>query len=72
MRHTYPWQDHIGSLNWGYRVQLKDKGVEYQNAYASLIDAHAIKSVTKKGKETNVTAKNIVIATGGEYMYVSM
>jgi thioredoxin reductase (NADPH) len=36
-------QNYIGSLNWGYRVALRDKGVKYLNAYGELIDAHKIK-----------------------------
>lgn len=39
-------QNYIGSLNWGYRVALRDKGVKYLNAYGELMDAHRIK-VTK-------------------------
>ena len=35
-------QSHIGSLNWGYRVQLRDKGVEYINAYAKFTDPHTV------------------------------
>ena len=72
-------QNHIGSLNWGYRVALKDKSVEYQvqrrtslspahlpqNAYATFVDAHTLKTVSKRGKETQVTAKHILVATGG-------
>ena len=36
-------QSHIGSLNWGYRVALRDKNVKYINALATLEDAHTIK-----------------------------
>ena len=36
-------QDHIGSLNWGYRVQLRDKGVKYINAFGEFVDPHTIK-----------------------------
>ncbi len=36
-------QNYIGSLNWGYRVALRDKGVKYLNAYGELMDAHRIK-----------------------------
>lgn len=35
-------QNYIGSLNWGYRVQLRDKKVEYINAYGKLIDNHKV------------------------------
>jgi len=35
-------QDHIGSLNWGYRVQLRDKQVEYINGYGQFVDPHRL------------------------------
>ncbi|CAC5419494.1 TXNRD [Mytilus coruscus] len=58
-------QNYVKSLNWGHRVQLKDKNVEYINAYGTLLDANTIKYVDSKGKERLLTAKNIVIASGG-------
>ena len=36
-------QSHIGSLNWGYRVQLREKRVPYLNAYAQFVDEHTLK-----------------------------
>lgn len=35
--------DYIGSLNWGYRVALRDKSVNYVNAYAEFVEPHKIK-----------------------------
>ena len=35
-------QDYIGSLNWGYRVQLREKKVQYVNGYAEFVDSHTI------------------------------
>lgn len=35
--------NYIGSLNWGYRVSLRDKNVNYVNAYAEFVDPHKIK-----------------------------
>eukprot|EP01135_Chromosphaera_perkinsii_P004544 Nk52_evm14s288 gene=Nk52_evmTU14s288 len=58
-------QAHIGSLNFGYKVQLREKKVKYLNAYGSLIDNHTIKTVDKKNKEATITSKYIAIATGG-------
>ncbi|CAG09709.1 unnamed protein product, partial [Tetraodon nigroviridis] len=62
-------QNHVRSLNWGHRVQLQDKKVKYLNMRGSLVDEHTVKGVTKAGKETILTAKNIVIATGGRPKY---
>ena len=36
-------QDHIGSLNWAYRVELRDKKVNYINGYGEFLDNHRIK-----------------------------
>ena len=36
-------QNYIGSLNWGYRVALREKTVTYLNAYAEFIGPHKIK-----------------------------
>lgn len=62
-------QDHIGSLNWGYRVQLREKKVDYHNAYAEFVDEHTIKAVDKKGKEIKKTAKHFILATGERPKY---
>lgn len=36
-------QAHVGGLNWGYRVALREKKVQYLNAYAEFVDAHTLK-----------------------------
>ena len=30
-------QDHIGSLNWGYRTALRSNGVQYLNEFGSFV-----------------------------------
>lgn len=62
-------QNHVRSLNWGHRVQLQDKKVKYLNLRGSVVDEHTVKGLSKAGKETILTAKNIVIATGGRPKY---
>jgi glutaredoxin len=62
-------QDHIGSLNWGYRVSLREKSVTYLNEYAEFVDAHTLKTVNKKGKEKTLTSDKFIIATGGRPRY---
>ncbi|XP_022109677.1 thioredoxin reductase 2, mitochondrial-like isoform X2 [Acanthaster planci] len=57
-------QNHVRSLNWGHRVQLKDKRVEYLNARGSFVDEHTIKAVMRNGNERILTASNVVLATG--------
>ncbi|XP_041083729.1 thioredoxin reductase 2, mitochondrial-like [Polyodon spathula] len=62
-------QDYIRSLNWGHRVQLQDKKVKYLNLKGSLMDGHTVRAESKTGKESVLTAGNIVIATGGRPKY---
>ncbi|KAL5015327.1 hypothetical protein ScPMuIL_009597 [Solemya velum] len=57
-------QDHIGSLNWNYRVQLRDKAVDYHNYYAEFIDAHRIKGTNRKEKVIEKTSKYFLLAMG--------
>lgn len=53
------------SLNFGYRVALRDKGVEYKNALGAFKDPHTIELTDKKGKTSTVTARRVVVAVGG-------
>lgn len=62
-------QDHVHSLNWGYKVQLRNKKVKYYNKYASLVDNHTLTLKDKSGNEETVTARNIVLAMGGRPTY---
>lgn len=62
-------QDHIGSLNWGYRVALQDKNVTYINAYGSFLDPHTLNTVNKRKQVKVITSDKFVIATGGRPSY---
>merc|ERR1719309_621930 len=62
-------QNHIGALNWGYRVALREKSVTYMNVYAEFTDPHTLRCVNKKGKEKTVTSDKFIIATGGRPKY---
>ncbi|GMS96159.1 hypothetical protein PENTCL1PPCAC_18334 [Pristionchus entomophagus] len=57
-------QDHIASLNWGYRVQLREKTVTYVNGYGVFTGTHEISATDKKGKVTKLTADRFLVATG--------
>lgn len=57
-------QNHIGSLNWGYRVQLREKKVQYLNSYGRFVSDNTITAVDKKGKETKMTADHFILAMG--------
>ena len=74
--HQHSWekmveevQNHIGSLNWGYRVALREKSVNYLNEYAEFVDAHTLRCVNKKGAERLVTADKFILATGSRPRY---
>lgn len=58
-------QNHIMSLNFGYRVQLRQEKVDYINALGTFVDPHTIQCVDKAGKETLLTARRVVLAVGG-------
>ena len=62
-------QNHIGSLNFNYRVQLRDKKVDYHNAYGTFIDNHRVLETYRNGKTKEITGKNIVVAVGGRPKY---
>ncbi|KAM9361722.1 thioredoxin reductase 3 [Symphorus nematophorus] len=64
--------NYIGSLNWGYRVALRDKNVNYVNAYAEFIEPHKIKAINKRGKETFYTAAQFILATGERPRYLGI
>ncbi|RVE72410.1 hypothetical protein OJAV_G00042770 [Oryzias javanicus] len=64
--------NYIGSLNWGYRVALKDKNVNYVNAYAEFLEPHKIKATNKRKKETFYTAAKFVLATGERPRYLDI
>ncbi|CAL1276740.1 unnamed protein product [Larinioides sclopetarius] len=62
-------QDYIGSLNWNYKVQLRSEQVKYINAYGQFVEDHKIKAVDKKNKETLMSSKHFIIATGERPRY---
>ncbi|XP_058855829.1 thioredoxin reductase 1, cytoplasmic-like [Acipenser ruthenus] len=64
--------NYIGSLNWGYRVELRDKNVTYVNSYAEFVEPHKIKATNKRGKETFHTAATFVLATGERPRYLGI
>ncbi|KAJ8312602.1 hypothetical protein KUTeg_009975 [Tegillarca granosa] len=64
-------QNHVKSLNWGHRVQLQEKKVEYLNSMGSFVDANTVKAVNDKGQERIFKTDNVVIAVGGRPIYPS-
>lgn len=62
-------QNHIKSVNWVTRVDLRDKKVEYVNGLGYFKDAHNVVAVMKNQTEKVLSAKNVVIAVGGRPRY---
>lgn len=58
-------QNHIRSLNFKYRVRLREKSVQYLNKLATFKDAHTLEVVDKKGRSSTVTSSRFLVATGG-------
>lgn len=48
-----------------YRVQLREKGVDYKNALGAFVDPHTLELTDKKGKKSTITARRVVVAVGG-------
>ncbi|XP_058164637.1 thioredoxin reductase 1, cytoplasmic isoform X1 [Dasypus novemcinctus] len=65
-------QNYIGSLNWGYRVALREKKVTYENAYGQFVGPHRIKATNNKGKEKIYSAERFLIATGERPRYLGI
>lgn len=58
-------QNHIASLNFGYKNDLRAKGVTYKNALATIVDAHTVELVNKQRKRSTATSARFVVAVGG-------
>lgn len=56
---------HISSLNWSYRTSLRADGVTYINGRGRLLDPHTVAIEGAKRAPAAVTARHVVIATGG-------
>lgn len=57
-------QSHIKMANFNYRVNLREKKVNYINAYAKFIDKNTIEARDKKGVVKKYSADKFIIATG--------
>lgn len=62
-------QDHIKSLNWGYKAALRSANVKYFNELASFSGPNTLEAVNMKGDMRKVTAHKIILATGGRPKY---
>ena len=58
-------QNHIKSLNFQYRVALREAGISYLNKLGEFAGPNTLKVTDKKGKVTQITAARFVVAVGG-------
>eukprot|EP01130_Rhizamoeba_saxonica_P016219 TRINITY_DN7455_c0_g1_i1.p1 TRINITY_DN7455_c0_g1~~TRINITY_DN7455_c0_g1_i1.p1 ORF type:complete len:510 (+),score=125.90 TRINITY_DN7455_c0_g1_i1:266-1795(+) len=59
-------QQHIKSLNFGYRSQLKKNfDVDYMNKLAKFIDNNTLEVKNRKGVTETITSDKFIIAVGG-------
>eukprot|EP00850_Spirogloea_muscicola_P020120 SM000207S06195 [mRNA] locus=s207:180141:183542:- [translate_table: standard] len=65
-------QDYIGSLNWGYRVALRDNSVSYINARGRFVGPHAVECTDRRGKVHTITSEYFVVAVGGRPRYLGV
>ncbi|XP_015606757.1 thioredoxin reductase 1, mitochondrial isoform X2 [Cephus cinctus] len=61
-------QNHVKSVNWVTRVELRTKKVEYLNILGYFKDPHTVAGILN-GEEKTLTAENILIAVGGRPNY---
>eukprot|EP00873_Tetraselmis_striata_P022196 jgi/Tetstr1/442460/TSEL_003206.t1 len=62
-------QNHVKSINFGYKVALRSERVDYINARGRLLDAHRVEAETGAGDRRVLSADKIVIAVGGRPSY---
>lgn len=63
-------QNHVKSLNFGYKAALLSADVEYVNGFAVFEHAHLVRTTDKDGAVRRLRAKAFVIAVGGRPRYL--
>jgi thioredoxin reductase (NADPH) len=58
-------ENYIRSLNFGYVVSMRENNVKYLNARARFLDAHTLECTNRRGEASNITARRVLLATGG-------
>lgn len=61
--------NYIRSINFGYKADMRKRGIKFYEKYASFVDPHTVELEDAKGKTERVTAKYFVIAVGGRPTY---
>jgi pyruvate/2-oxoglutarate dehydrogenase complex dihydrolipoamide dehydrogenase (E3) component len=58
-------QNYIRSLNFKYRVRLREKNVTYFNKMGKFVDKNTLEAVDKKGRSSQITGARFLVCTGG-------
>mmetsp|Transcript_4022 Transcript_4022/g.11845 ORF Transcript_4022/g.11845 Transcript_4022/m.11845 type:complete len:607 (+) Transcript_4022:172-1992(+) len=58
-------QNYVKSLNFKYRVALREAGISYLNKLGEFVGKNTLKLTDKKGKTSEITAARFVVAVGG-------
>lgn len=58
-------QDLIKSMNFKYRVALREAGITYLNRLGRFLDAHTLELRDKKGETSQISSARFVVAVGG-------
>lgn len=58
-------QNHVKSVNWVTRVELRDKKVEYINGHGHFADPNTVIATLKNGTEKVLKTDHVLIACGG-------
>lgn len=61
--------NHIRGINFGYKAELRKKGIKSYDKYATFVDPHTVQLMDKKGRTELVSANHFVIAVGGRPQY---
>ncbi|KAL7676257.1 hypothetical protein ACOME3_002513 [Neoechinorhynchus agilis] len=61
--------NHILSLNFNYRGQLRRAKIDYKNSYGEFKSPHVLRCMDKKGEVTEISSEKFVIAVGGRPRY---
>lgn len=57
--------NYIRSLNFKYRVRLREKNVTYLNKLGKFVDRHTLEVTDKKGNVSTITSSRFLVAVGG-------
>ena len=63
---------YISSLNWSYKVTLRENGIIYHNALAKFLDNHTVEATFKNNKKKIFSSRRFLIAVGGRPFYPSI